>query len=327
MRNTVTSITPGAFSLRRNICGATISLTALRTFYVCGRVVSIVRAWKLRPRRIARKGELVPWRKGPKVGFIDASGKFKIEPTFDEALPFSEGMAAVKVGDQWGFVDPSGRMAIAPRFTLAFYFYDGLAHVETASGAVLIDSKGTVVTSAFEPALDVADGRVPLRQGDHLGFMDLHGHEVVPPIYDAIDGGFTGGLASVSRDGNWGYIDRNGKVVIPFQFDEAGSFYNGRFATARIGKQSGFINRSGRQILLPNRRSVGFLYGAVAPFSADDGRWGYVNESGKTIWGPEIDGPSHWPLLGWSDEDKIKSCEGFPESVRSLAAGFPQIGE
>lgn len=297
----------------------------LADLYICGRVASVDRTGKLQPYRIARKGELVLWRKGSRVGFVDASGKFKIQPTFDEALPFSDGLAAVRVGDKWGFIDPSGRFVIAPRFDAAYYFFEGRAHVETASGAALIDRKGELVTTAFYPFQNITEGRIPMSQGDHVGFMDLRGREVVPPIYDDARE-FSGGLASVSKDGKWGYIDRNGKVVIPFQFDEAGAFYNGRLAPARIGKQTGYIDRSGHfKLLLPYPYSAAFLYGNVASFTIEDDLHGYVNESGKVIWGPQAGGPDHRPLLGWSDEEEIESCEGFSEPIRKLVAGFPAI--
>jgi hypothetical protein len=300
----------------------------LADVYVCGRVVSIDRAGKIQPLRIARKGELVNWRKGSKVGFVDSSGKFKIQPIFDDALPFSDGLAAVKVGDKWGFIDAHGKTVIAPRFESAFYFFEGVAHAELASGAVLIDRKGEVITAKFEPFLNFAEGRIPMSRGDHFGFMDFHGREVIAPIYDDAPDGFSGGLANVSKDGKWGYIDRNGRVVIPFQFDEAGPFYKGRLAPARVGEQAGLIDRSGTfKALLPYKLSAGLLYGDVAPFWGEGTRFGYVNQSGKVIWGPEVRGPEHWPLLGWSDEEKVQSCEGFPESIRNLVASFPQIDE
>jgi hypothetical protein len=298
----------------------------LADVYICDRLVSINRSGGLQPLRIAKKGELAPWSKGSKVGFVDTSGRFIIQPTFDQALAFSDGLAAVRVGDKWGFVDSNGRFVIPPRFDAAYYFYEGVAQVETASGDLLIDRKGDVVTSRFRVGLNISEGRIPMDGGDFLGFMDLRGREVVPPIFDG-GWGFSGGLASVSKQGKWGYIDRNGKVAIPFQFDEVGSFHEGALAPARIGKQTGFIDRAGRfKIVLPYRYSAGFIDGDVASFVTEDDRHGYVNESGEVIWGPKAGGPSHWPLLGWSDEEKIKSCDGFPESIRNRVAGFPQIG-
>ena len=35
-----------------------------------------------------------------------------IQPQFDEATDFSEGLAAVKIGGKWGFVDKSGKFVI-----------------------------------------------------------------------------------------------------------------------------------------------------------------------------------------------------------------------
>ena len=40
-----------------------------------------------------------------KYGFIDKSGKLVIPAAYDMTNKFSEGLAAVKVGDRWGFID------------------------------------------------------------------------------------------------------------------------------------------------------------------------------------------------------------------------------
>ena len=45
-----------------------------------------------------------------------APGTFVINPQFDSALSFSEGLAAVRIGDiptgKWGYIDTTGRMMI-----------------------------------------------------------------------------------------------------------------------------------------------------------------------------------------------------------------------
>src|SRR5215472_14095577 len=79
----------------------------LGTVYVCGRYVSIDSSGALHPRRIAVEGQLVPRKHDEKFGFVDAAGEFKIPPAFDDVLPFSDGLAAVRLGDKWGFIDMS----------------------------------------------------------------------------------------------------------------------------------------------------------------------------------------------------------------------------
>ncbi|HDS30236.1 MAG TPA: WG repeat-containing protein, partial [Firmicutes bacterium] len=71
-----------------------------------------------------------------KWGFIDKTGKITINPQFDRAESFSEGLARVRLGDwktgKWGFIDKTGQFVISPQFDEASSFYEGLASVEIA---------------------------------------------------------------------------------------------------------------------------------------------------------------------------------------------------
>lgn len=77
-----------------------------------------------------------------KYGFIDESGKLVVNPAFEAAQDFSEGLAAVCVGlgcysgtkhekeeTKWGFIDKSGAMVILPQFAYVTPFKEGLAMV------------------------------------------------------------------------------------------------------------------------------------------------------------------------------------------------------
>jgi hypothetical protein len=304
------------------------------TVYVCGRSVSMDESGKLVHLRPANKHELRPRRRGERVGFVDVSGQFRINAIFDEALPFSDGLAAVRVGDLWGFIDTSGRQVIAPLFKSAFYFIEGVATAETGDGYVLIDKTGAILARGFEQLHGiVAEGRVPVGRDHKYGYLDLRGNVAIPLTYD--DGNsFSRGLAPVKKGEKWGYIDRDGHTAIPFIFDEAGLFASG-LAPARIGDETGFIDRSGKFAFhLAFKYAPGFLTGnADGLFVADsdvsrfwtiDGAFGYVNTSGKVIWGPTVGSPDHAPLIRWSEEDKVRSCDGVPQAVREAIACFPE---
>ncbi len=64
-----------------------------------------------------------------KFGFIDVTGRIVVEPQFDYAEHFSEGMAAVRVNGKIGFIDKTGKIAIQPQFDSWHSFKDGFALV------------------------------------------------------------------------------------------------------------------------------------------------------------------------------------------------------
>jgi len=64
-----------------------------------------------------------------KWGFLDKNFRMAIPPAFDEVHDFSEGLAAVRVGEKWGYIDTQGNMVIKPIFDRAYEFLDGFAEV------------------------------------------------------------------------------------------------------------------------------------------------------------------------------------------------------
>jgi hypothetical protein len=51
---------------------------------------------------------------GGRWGFVDKDGKFVINPQFDDAMPFSNGLARVKISRKLGYVDQSGKYVWNP---------------------------------------------------------------------------------------------------------------------------------------------------------------------------------------------------------------------
>jgi len=110
------------------------------------------------------------------------TGKIVINPQFDDANSFSEGLAPIRIGDsetgKWGYINKEGKMVINPQFHFANSFSEGLA---------------------------------PIRIGDYKtgewGFINKEGKMVINPQFnDTKD--FSEGLAVVRVGGKYGYISR-----------------------------------------------------------------------------------------------------------------------
>jgi hypothetical protein len=130
-----------------------------------------------------------------KIGYVDKFGKQAIPADYDFARPFSEGLAAVRVGNKWGVIDKSGGFVVQLKFAYLTEFSSGLA-----AAAV----------------------------GAKYGFIDHTGAWAIPPDFPLPEGanlakfvrGFDGELAMIlavkttpKPDVTMAYINKAGKYV------------------------------------------------------------------------------------------------------------------
>lgn len=67
---------------------------------------------------------------GGKWGFINATGQFMINPQFEDARGFCNGLAPVKMNGLWGYLNPSGAWEAEPQYRWAGNFdKNGIAKV------------------------------------------------------------------------------------------------------------------------------------------------------------------------------------------------------
>jgi hypothetical protein len=169
-----------------------------------------------------------------KRGYIDRTGKVLIEPQFQGANKFSEGLAVVTVGGvgyKEGYIDRTGKLVIAARFDAARDFHEGLA-------AVGFDTEKT------RKACDDCD------PNQHWGYVDSSGAIVIKPQYHHA-GDFFEGLAAVETDdGRWGFIDKSGRVVVNLKYDYASRFSEG-LACVMTDKKFSYVDHNGRMAIEP----------------------------------------------------------------------------
>jgi len=100
-------------------------------------------------------------------GYIDRKTEQTLIPfKFEEAGPFSEGLAAVKFDGTWGYINQLGLMVIAPRFELAGSFSSGLAEIVIDNQAGVIDRNGEIVVKPqFRRAIPFTSDSVLVQEG------------------------------------------------------------------------------------------------------------------------------------------------------------------
>lgn len=75
---------------------------------------------------------------GRRLGYIDKTGKIIINPQFDTAGAFNEGIAIVSTGGKFGYIDKTGKIFIPCQFDDAGLFQEGLAMIKIGGKRVIL---------------------------------------------------------------------------------------------------------------------------------------------------------------------------------------------
>jgi WG containing repeat len=162
-----------------------------------------------------------------KLGYIGKDGKFKIQPTFDYAENFSNGLALVTKSKRQFFINAKGEK-------IAFNNVKLMANQKFSEGLTISDK----------------DNSTPLE------IIDIHGKVVAylptnlehPTEWNDI--GFLNGLLRVKdkKTSMYGYVDKKGKLVIATQFKYAKPFRKEFAEVITDTNQEAYIDTKGKII-------------------------------------------------------------------------------
>lgn len=242
---------------------------------------------------------LLPVKQGNKWGYINKKGEYVINPQFDMANAFSDGLAKVSVNEKYGFIDKDGKYVINPTYSSATDFFEGKAWCVAPKGApVLVDTDGKVISEIKEArsVSNYSDGlAIAVNDNGKYWAIDGNGNTAFElPIEYAFASNFIDGLAAVqSLNLTFGYVDKKGNIAIDCQFNSADHFMNGR-AIVMSGDKYGVINKKGEFVINPQFDRMKW----------DDGRYiiqmgdvyGWCDEKGKIIINPQFE--SAVPFVG-----------------------------
>ena len=245
-------------------------------------------------------------------GYIDKTGKVVIEPQFEMAGSFSEGLAGVEIDGKSGFIDKTGQIVIEPQYDVVSKFNEGVAVAVKGDEVLLIEKSGRVILSRDVNELDLSLDEEPrLSEGviaayDHaesqVGFINKSGEFIIEPVYGQA-GPFSEGLARVltydaEGEEKVGFIDHSGRFVIAPGFNTDANFQRNStdFSEGLAGLTEGFrptitergkfvfIDKKGSIVLSTNFAYAGpFRQGVALVYDAGTNKWGYIDKSGKVI--------------------------------------------
>ena len=211
---------------------------------------------------------------------------WQIEPQYDSAGSFSEGLAFISIDSKMGYINREGVIVIKPQFYLAYDFSEGFARVvKKPEGNYLINREGIPVIGPYYVIDNFSEGMAKFQENNVHGFVNKSGVKVIYPT-PGYPGIFSEDLVSIntSEDFSGGFINKEGKIVIKPQYNwREGNFSEGLLPVKN--KKDGFyfyINKKGRTVIETKfEGSSGFSEG-MAGFKLD-GKCGYIDKKGKVV--------------------------------------------
>jgi len=266
-----------------------------------------------------------------KFGYIKEDGSWFIEPGYEKAGNFSDGMAAVFGEGKWGYIDSNNQLVIDYQFDKVKGFNSGIAVVSKDKRWFYIDKTGNEITTmpASDKVYDFKKGYAFIKRGEDVGIINAKGDVIIEPAYKKIFP-VTGGYAKVQKGDLFGLVDKAGKVVLEPVYQDIGEYSNGVLKAKKddvVGiiiegkftpvegaikiwnfddsqnltyaqasdKKIGFIDRTGKWVIGPKFKKARRFHKGLAP--AMSGKlWGYIDESGN-----------------WKIEEKFKDAEIFSD--------------
>ena len=133
---------------------------------------------------------LICFNDGKKRGYFSKfTGKMVIEPKYDHAWVFSEGLASVEEGGYIKFIDGTGKVVIDKK----------MAYIPYTDGYVF--HGGYCAVGAYD---------------DNFGLMDKTGKMVLPQEYSLIDRSKDSDLWRIRRGKEMAVLDKDLNLVVPF---------------------------------------------------------------------------------------------------------------
>jgi hypothetical protein len=154
--------------------------------------------------------------------YVSKNSKREIIPArFERAMPFSEGLAAVRIGGRFGYIDERGEIAIQPQFDLAGDFIQGLAEILVGDKTGIINRRGEIVVQPmFQRAIPLTSQVIIAVEGAWRSAY-YAGFEKLPRLAESFP--FLGKVGLYHVAGHWvrkpdlkhiGEFDREGRGLI-----------------------------------------------------------------------------------------------------------------
>lgn len=259
---------------------------------LCILSIALVNAQDLKPKKD---------KATKKYGYINSAKEFVIQPTWDDADKFRDGIAIVYTNKQKGLINEKGEVLIEPQFDDIEKFKNNIAIVKKSKKLGFVDNTGKILCEPKFDDLedDFSSGIFHTKNGSVWGVTDISGKELFEPQFlTKLKFDSKGYSQTIKKIGNgpydptyYGIVKRDGTVVLECE----------QLRVEPEGNRYIVSNNNGKwQIYDNDIKPISKEFDNMEKFSSGlsgsskyindgmiaaklDNKWGFINEKGETI--------------------------------------------
>lgn len=245
---------------------------------------------------------------GGRFGYVDKTGKEKIELIYDDARPFKGGLGAVKLNNKWGLINKTGKIIIPIKYDEVESFGDGYSLVKLNNKWGIFSNTGKEIVP---PKYDESDN------SSYRYHSQLYFYNDTTTLFDKK--GVTLMKVNISaNEDKYFIIDKAGTQIEQpkSKYDYEGELSDG-LGRVCIGCQSWDIAYfSDGQVIIPDgkwgfidlnkKEIVPLKYNFAESFSGGfakvilNKKWGFIDITGKEIVSPKYDDVKNFNSEGFA---------------------------
>ncbi|MCH1783553.1 WG repeat-containing protein [Psychrobacter glaciei] len=175
-------------------------------------------------QQFSQKDESKSW------GYINTIGEEVISLHYEDARPFEEGLAPVRLNGKWGVIDFQENQIVPFEYDAISSFEDGYAivaraHPKIVESSTKLDKKiyeGTEYSISSDWDNDefyinnLSDRDVSKMK---FGLINRQGGIVLATDYENVTR-VSEGMIGIKNNNKWGFANQQGELVFPYQFDQ-----------------------------------------------------------------------------------------------------------
>lgn len=222
-------------------------------------------------------------------------GRF-IDNLYEEAEPFVNGQAAVKMNGECYVINEEGAKIQKPDRAV-----DSIGVIVEGKTVVALQNKWEIIGDdlqvpeelRWDDSSNFSGQLVAVKKDGKWGVLNANGEAVTKLEYDDIkltDYGMciSNGVMFAKKDGTYIMLDNSGQQIGTQTFEDACMFAGNQPAAVKQNGKWGFVNADGTMFMEPQFEQVKSFSFNLAPYYAG-GKWGYMDGYGNIVIAPEFD--------------------------------------